>query len=76
MRKVKLCLNLDYIMGYLKYGHYEGELSIPDEDFDSFTTDPQKYIKEKDLEDSLKLVVDGYSVENVGDIYKASWEEI
>lgn len=40
MAKVTVSANLDYISGYLRYGHLEGDLNIPDKDLELFKEDP------------------------------------
>lgn len=74
--KVFVEASLDYIMGHLRYGHYEGELEISEEDIEIFKNDPMKYIKDNQLQDDLNLVVDDYSVDGIGTIDEVSYEEI
>lgn len=34
--KILAIIPLDYIMGHLRYGHFEGSFEIPDEDIEEF----------------------------------------
>lgn len=74
--KVFVEAGVDYLCGYLRYGHYEGELEIPEEDAEIFKNDPMGYIEDNQLQYDLKLVADDYSVEDVGTIYEVSYKEI
>ena len=70
MKKVNLVANVDYIMGYLRYGHYEGTIELTDEEYEEFTANPVEFIKEHRGDFDLELIVDDWSVEDVGDIYE------
>ena len=72
MAKVTVSANLDYISGYLRYGHLEGDLNIPDKDLELFKEDPVQYILDNDLQYDLKTVVDDYSNDEKGDIIDVS----
>ena len=63
MAKVTVSANLDYISGYLRYGHLEGDLNIPDKDLELFKKDPVQYILDNDLQYDLQTVVDDYSID-------------
>lgn len=58
---------LDYIQGYLRYGHYELELNI--EEAEMFNNLSEKEQKEY-LRDNGMLIVDDYSIDDIGDIYE------
>lgn len=70
---------LDYLSGYLRYGHFEGEVDIPDEDWEEFIANPQKYVSQHRREiiqnNDLELKADDFSVEDYGDIYEVDWEK-
>ena len=72
MAKVTVSANLDYISGYLRYGHLEGDLNIPDKDLELFKKDPVQYILDNDLQYDLQTVVDDYSIDEKGDIIDVS----
>lgn len=72
MAKVTVSANLDYISGYLRYGHLEGDLNIPNKDLELFKEDPVQYILDNDLQYNLQTVVDDYSIDEKGDIIDVS----
>lgn len=74
MHKVFIDAGVEYLVGYLRYGHYEGELEIPDEEWEEFQANPKKWIKDHD-KDGLELLVDDWRIEDVGDIDNVTWEE-
>lgn len=55
---------LDYVQGYLRYGHFE--LCLSDEDFKKFKSLPEREQKEW-LSDG-ELIIDSYSVDDRGEI--------
>lgn len=78
MKKVSLECLYDYVSGYLKYGHLEGEVEITDEQFEELKNDPIGFYHQYKYElfDVLKLVIDDYDVEFCGDISEIIYEEI
>ena len=66
--KIDINANLDYIAGYLRYGHLEGTIDIPEEDIEKFKENPKKYIEDNDYEVELELVVDDWIVNDRGEI--------
>jgi len=58
----------DTIKGYLKYGHLEGDIEIPEKDVKEFENHPINYILNYCLTDYLDLRVDDFEVEECGDI--------
>ena len=74
--KIFIDAGLEYIKGYLRYGHMEGIVNIPDEDYEQFQSDPVVYIKEHDLQDYLDLIVDDWSVEDCGNIDEINYREV
>lgn len=75
VHKVFISANVDYIQGYLRYGHYEGEIEIPNEEWESFKADPKVWIDEHDAVDDLELLVDDWSIVGVGNIDNVTWKE-
>ena len=69
MTRYKVVGELDYVQGYLRYGHLE--LEIDKETWDGLTEDEQYDM----LSEYGDLVVDDYTVEDRGSIYKISKEE-
>lgn len=76
MKKFKINAPISYVMGYLKYGHYEGEIKIPEEDEENFLKSPLDYLSNNDLVESLDLKVDEFEIEDCGDIYEINYEEV
>ena len=75
VHKVFINANVDYIQGHLRYGHYEGEIQIPDEEWELFKADPKAWIEKHDAIDDLELLVDDWSIAGVGDICDVNWRE-
>lgn len=73
MAKYNIFATLDYITGYLKYGHLEGDIEIPEEDIKEFENHPINYILNHDLTDYLDLKVDNFEIENRGNIDKVDF---
>lgn len=57
--------DLDYINGYLRYGHYELELT--DEDYEEYSQLSQDD-KESWIKDEGDLILDDYEVNDYGDL--------
>lgn len=74
MAKVFIDADLDYIDGYLKYGHYEGIVEFPDEDIEKFKEDPIKYILYKSLTDYLDILVDDWEINDHGEITDINYQ--
>lgn len=77
---------VDYIMGYLRYGHFEGNVNMTKEEFERFNYLNNKGVKNMSKEeqyefdefaeiilDSCELLVDDWRIEDYGDI---CWNEI
>lgn len=62
MTKVKVIGELDYVMGHLRYGHYEVEM-----DPEVFKSMSKEDLKEH-LQEQGELIIDDYSIEDSGDI--------
>lgn len=58
--KFKVYKNLNYVMGHLRYGHFEGIIEAKDEE------ELKKMFKEDEdfLWDSLNLVIDDYEIDD------------
>lgn len=75
VKKFKIDAPVDYVMGHLKYGHYEGEVEIPEEDEENFKQSPLDYLNNNDLIESLDFKVD-VEIEDCGDIYEVNYKEV
>lgn len=65
-----ICGNLDYVQGFLRYGHLEMELN--DEDFEKFKALSLKE-QEEWLWDEGQVEVDDYSIEDCGNITEINY---
>ena len=45
MAKFFITAPVDYIMGYLKYGHFEGEIEVPDSEIERSLVVIEKKVK-------------------------------
>lgn len=62
MAKYFVYAPVDYVMGYLRYGHFEGEIEIPDDKIND-----EEYIIST-IRDEGELIIDDWRVEDYGDI--------
>lgn len=76
MVKVRIDAVPEYVSGYLKYGHFEGEVELTEEEFKKLQNDPERAFNELDLSSECKLIVDRYEIEDYGDIDQVSYEVI
>ena len=74
--KVKFNIPLDYVMGYLRYGHKEGILELTEEEFKRLKKDPMNFIDEEDILSNLELIVDDYRIEDWGSPLEVNYEVI
>jgi hypothetical protein len=70
MSKIRVIGNLDYVQGYLKYGHLE--LEIDKEEWSKMSKENQ----EEYLIDCGELVIDDWEVNDRGDLNDIVIEEI
>lgn len=75
-KKVKFDIPLEYVFGYLKYGHKEGILELTEEEFNRLKEDPKKFIYEEDILSNLNLIIDDYDIEDYGGIESIEYEVI
>lgn len=74
--KVKFDVPLEYIFGYLRYGHKEGILELTEEEFQRLKKDSMKFLKEEDLLCDLDLVIDDYRIEDWGPPLEVNYEVV
>lgn len=70
MKTYKVYADLDYVSGYLRYGHLEGEIKCESEE------KLKEMIKNGTIHNYLEVVVDDYSVEDYGDIGEYEYEPV
>lgn len=73
---VSLRIDMDYIMGHLRYGHYEGKITLTPEEFEILKANPQEAVETLDLRSYLNLVIDDFSVDHIGDITEVKIKEV
>ena len=44
MKKILIDAPLEYVAGHLRYGHLEGVIEVPDEEFEKFKENPIDYV--------------------------------
>lgn len=62
MSKYLVYAPVDYVTGYLRYGHFEAEIEIPDDKLDD-----EEWIAEK-VRRSGDLLIDDYRIDDYGEI--------
>lgn len=71
MAKYYINADVDYVMGHLRYGHYEGtidEKDLPDGiTIEDLMEDPS-LIKDYDLTDFLEFIIDDVYIDEIGPI--------
>ena len=74
--KVKFNIPLDYVYGYIRYGHKEGILELTEEEFQRLEKDPINFLGQEDLLCDLDLVIDNYRIEDWGSPLEVNYEVI
>lgn len=74
MHRVKINASTDYVMGYLRYGHYEGLINLDDEEFKEFEKNPINFLSKNNFD--LHLVVDDYRIEDIGEICDVEYNDL
>ena len=74
--KVKFNIPLDYVYGYIRYGHKEGILELTEEEFQRLEKDPINFFDQEDLLCDLDLVIDNYRIEDWGSPLEVNYEVI
>lgn len=72
--KVKFNIPLDYVYGYIRYGHKEGILELTEEEFQRLKKDPIDFFDQEDLLCDLDLVIDNYRIEDWGSPLEVNYE--
>ena len=74
--KVNFDIPLEYVMGYLRYGHKEGILELTEEEFQRLQENPEKFIYEEEILHDLDLIIDDYRIEDYGPPLEINYEVI
>lgn len=74
-KKYKIKIPVDYIAGYLRYGHFEGIVELTDEEVEQIKN---RTMTSKEIANvyNLNLIVDDYRVNDYGDLEDPNIEEI
>ena len=72
--RVKIKPPTDYVMGYLRYGHYEGLINLNDEEFKEFEKNPINFLSKNNFD--LNFVVDDYRIEDKGEICDVEYNKL
>lgn len=75
MKKILIDAPLEYVAGYLRYGHLEGIIEIPDEEFEKFKENPIDFLYDNEYIDELDLLIDDWRVNDRGPIDSVEWPE-
>lgn len=71
MKKFRVTQDLDYVKGYLRYGHKEGIVEVESED------ELKEMVETGEIFDYMDVKVDDYSIEDYDDGgNKVKWEQI
>lgn len=74
MKKVFVDYPVNWIAGYLRYGHREGSIEMTDEEFEEFKQNPEKWLSDREDID-LELLVDDWEIDDYdNDIEDVHWE--
>ena len=74
IHRVQIKALTDYVMGHLRYGHYEGLINLNDEEFKEFIENPTKFLSNGDFD--LNFVVDDYRIEDIGEICDVEYNDL
>ena len=74
--KVKFDVPLEYVFGYLRYGHKEGVVELTEEEFQRLEKDSMKFLNEEDLLYDLDLIIDDYRIEDWGSPLEVNYEVV
>ena len=74
IHKVQINALTDYVMGYLRYGHYEGLINLNDEEFKEFEKNPINFLSKNNFD--LNFVVDDYRIEDRGEICDVKYNDL
>lgn len=70
MKKILIDAPLEYVAGHLRYGHLEGVIEVPDEEFEKFKENPIDFLYDNEYINELDLLID-----DRGPIDRVEWSE-
>ena len=74
IHRVQINASTDYVMGYLRYGHYKGLIDLNDEEFKEFEKNPINFLNKNNFD--LNFVVDDYCIEDMGKICDVKYNDL
>lgn len=74
--KIFVNANAEYVMGHLRYGHYEGTLDLTDEEFKEFKENPTDFLNKHDCHYDFEFFIDDWEIDDIGDMESPTWKEI
>ena len=75
MKRILIDAPLEYIAGHLRYGHFEGVIEVPDEEFEKFKENPIDFLYDNEYIDELDLLIDDWEIDDRGPIDRVEWSE-
>ena len=75
MKKILIDAPLEYVASHLRYGHLEGVIEVPDEEFEKFKENPIDFLNDNEYIDELDLLIDDWEVDDRGPIDSVEWSE-
>lgn len=75
MKKILINAPLEYVAGHLRYGHLEGAIEVPDEEFEKFKENPIDFLNDNEYIDELDLLIDDWEIDDCGKIDSVEWSE-
>ena len=73
MKKILTDAPPEYVAGHLRYGHLEGVIEVPDEEFEKFKENPIDFLNDNEYIDELDLLIDDCIVDDRGPIDSVEW---
>ena len=56
IHRVQINALTDYVMGYLRYGHYEGLINLNDEEFKEFEKNPINFLSKNNFDLNFVII--------------------
>ena len=64
---------IEWISGYLRYGHFEGFIDLTEEEFEQFKENSEKAFEDLHLYRHCDIIADDYRVEDYSDIEEVNY---
>lgn len=75
MKKYLININasVDYVMGHLRYGSYNGDIILTEEEYAEFRKDAKEFLYNYDILSNLNFKVDDCEIEDIGPIDEVNY---